>query len=788
MTTIEKLQKLAPFIPLIMLTLALVVIIVLIIEIARNVLRIFRERNHTVTKEELLTNTTEVNEKERGILIRRLLAADAIDPGPNLYMLLSYGSKTYYVRSFTITNLPNNIDFVLTMSELMNFPSCTTSYYIHPLSEAEMIAQLDRHTTMLESEILSTQDTNARRKLSMQKADTERTSIEIESGRTRLYDVGAIFTIFAETREELDKQSDLFRSIADGKRIEITGCYTLQSEAFLANAPLNSYVGHNTKGIVSSFIAPSPAVFNKMDKLSLSALYNYTQSTFTHKKGAPLGRDLFTRKPVLYNIYDPSHQSYVGALFGQMGSGKSLTVKILCIRNRIFGYRFCALDGQERKGFGHGEYADLAVNLGGHNFMLSPDSDNVLNIFDVSESVVTQNGTNSVTTLELAATKNYVVSTLFRIIQGDKPISDFNTYTYLNKVITDLVTKLYDNFGIYDQDPNSLYLKSNDSSGLSSGYEKKPLPTLTDFYKLAVRESIGANDPHVKESFNLIFAALGNYVREIYYSEKTGHFFTAQEYNNLPVKNFGGNQNVKEKCYTNQYGEHERVKSVRGVRTYFDGQSTLSIDIKNCPFLNIDISRLQEDEKRIARIVGMGFLNERVIKKNSEVLDAADKLLLIVDEFHEIIKDSVQLSSEQSGGNTVLDICNNIIRTARKRNVGMLLCSQTVREFEQCTTSQTIISMLSFAFVFKQPTQDTKLLIDKFGLTENQASYIVDGLGGKSGNPEDAKRHRGEACLIDIETKKVGFIKVDYLRNVEAAVVETDAEELNKLYGADRSA
>ena len=786
--TIEKLQKFTPFIPFLLCCLALIVIIVLLVEIGRHLLKAFREQSRVVTKEELLTNTSEFKEKERGVLIRRLLAADAIDPGPNLYMNLSYGSKTYYVRSFTITKLPNNIDFVLTMSELMNFPSCTSSYFIHPLSEAEMISQLDRHTTMLESEILSTNDTNARRKLQMQKQDTEKTSIEIESGRTRLYDVGAIFTIFAETREELDKQGDLFRSIADGKRIEISGCYTLQSEAYLANAPLNSYVGQSARGGLSSLIAPSPAVFNKMDKLSMSALYNYTQTTFTHKKGAPLGRDLFTRKPVLYNIYDPSHQSYVGALFGQMGSGKSLTVKILCLRNRIFGYRFCALDGQERKGFGHGEYADLALNLGGHNFMLSPDSDNVLNIFDISESVVTQNGTTEVTTLELAATKNYVISTLFRIIQGDKPISDFNTYTYLNKVITDLVTKLYDNFGIYDQDPNSLYYKSSDSKGLTSGYTKKPLPTLTDFYKLAVTESTVAVDPHVRESFNLIFAALGNYVREIFYSEKTGHFFTAEEYNSLPLKNFGGANNVMEKCFINERGEQERVRSVRGVRTYFDGQSTLNIDIKTCPFLNIDISRLQEDEKRIARIVGMGFLNERVIKKNSENLDSADKLLLIVDEFHEIIKDSVKLTSEQSASNTVLDICNNIIRTARKRNVGMLLCSQTVREFDQCVQSETIISMLSFAFVFKQPVQDTKLLIDKFGLTDNQAAYIVDGLGGKTGNPEDAKKHRGEACLIDIETKKVGFIKVDYLRNVEAGVVETDAEELNKMYGADRIA
>ena len=764
--------------------------IILLVEFIKAIVKFYKTYTSPENREVLKNKEYSQVKEGRGEIIRKLVCADAIDPSPNGYMVIAHGSKEYYVRSFTISKMPKKVDFAITFAGMMNFPNCISSFYVHPLSESAMSSKIDRHNHVLEAEYISSNDSNRRRRLSTQRNEAERWAREIETGATKFFDVGAIFTFSAEDLKTLNNVSDLFRAEAVSRGMEISNCYALQPEAFLANAPLNAYMDSgSSSGMFSDYISPSAAKFHLMDKRSVSTLYNYTQTSFSHKHGIILGRDLFMGKPVFFDIYDPSHLSFCGALFGGMGAGKSATIKVMVIRNRLFGYRYCALDGQQRKG-GDGEYADLARALGGINFKISTDSGNVLNIFDVTES--TQTVRNELgqleekVTLELVNTKSFIVSMLLRILQGDKTIQDITLHTYLRKTITKIVTTLYDEYEIFDGDASSLYEKrqSIDNGALSSGYLRKKLPTFSDFYVLAIRESFRNSDPTLVEAYNLILASFGDYVKEIYYSDRTGAVFTKAEYDALP-SGVMSNNGYAEKYYLGKDGTRERVVAVRGTRTYFDGQSTLTTDLRKCPFLNIDISKLQEDEKPIARIVGMGFLNEHVIKKNSDVLDSADKLLLIIDEFHEIINDAVKASGDEakSDGSSLLDMAENIIRTARKRNVGMLLCSQTVREFRQSVKCENIIGLMSFAFVFKQSFKDQEIVKNTFGLTDSQARLIVDSIGGKGEDDEEKKKHRGECCLIDIESKKVCFAKIDYFKSVEGSVVETDSVELAKMYG-----
>lgn len=787
---IETITPYKVWIQLAGLILVAAIVFVLIYEIGRVVINMIKTYTHSETKETILNKNLEkesVNDK--GVAIRKIVAADSIDPRPSKHMIINYGSKEVYVRTFTVASMPKRVDFATTFASLQNFKNCCSSFFVHPLSEAAMSAKIDRHNTVLEAEYMSTKDNNRRRRLSQQRNESEILASEIETGRTKLFSVGFLFTLVADSLKELNSLSDLFKSEASGKGIEISNCYSLQEEAYLANAPLNSYMGKNSKqGVIEQYIAPSAAKFWLMDKKGVSTLYNYTQSSFSHKKGIPLGVDLFTRKPIIYNIYDPSHTSFCGCFYGHMGSGKSLMIKTMCIRNRLFNYRFVALDGQRRKGLPEGEYAREAIMMGGYNFQLSSTSGNILNIFDVSESLtIVQDELTGilkeVTTLELTDTKKFIVSTLVHIMQGDKPIEDFSLYTYIKNIITTNVTKLYDNFGIENGNADSLY-EIRETEGLTSGNVKKEMPTLTDFFKLIVIGAIHNEDSSLKEAYDIITASLSDYVKEVYYSEKSAKFYTREEYLSLPSM-ISERTGVEEKYDNTQFGQ-EIVKSVRGTRTYFDGQSTLTVNPKQCPFLNIDLSMLQEDEKPIARIIGMGFLNEYVIKKNSESLSSADKLLCIIDEFHEIIKDAIKTDGVSSSANdsSVLDTVENIIRTARKRNVGMLLCTQTVREFTQNPQCEKIAGLMTFSVVFKQPIKDRDLIQKQFGITEAQANMICDGIGGNSqATEEDKKKHRGEACLIENETKKVCFLKGYYFEKVEGTAVATDADEITALFG-----
>ncbi len=774
------------WIKLVLILLLLAIVTVLFIEAIRALIRAYKNITTLETKEQIKAKDFETETvNNRGVSIRKLIVSDSIDPRMAKHMIINYGSKEVFVRSFTVAKLPRMVDFATTFASLQNFPNCISSFFIHPLSESAMSAKIDKHHKVLEAEEQMTKDSNRRRRLGQQMYETETLAREIETGRTNLYNAGFLFTIVADSLKDLNRISDQFKSEAIARGIEISNCYALQEEAFLANVPLNSYMGKNvTKGIIEQYISPSAAQFYLLDKNAVSTLYNYTQTSFTHRKGIPLGRDMFTHKPVIYNIYDPSHTSFCGAAFGYMGSGKSATIKEMVLRYRLFGYRYVAIDGQTRKGLQEGEYCYLAEHLGGENFQLSSTSGNVLNIFDISESnVIRKNPETGVleekTTLELLDSKTYIVSTLLHIIQGNAKVEDFKLLTYMRKVITDTVTELYNNFEIFNEDASSLYTTGSTISqgALTSGRVRKKMPTLTDFYKLIVLRALHNEDSQLNDVYNLTLASLSDYVKEIYYTERTGKFFTREEYDALPTK-VSEKTGLVERYVSTAFGE-EKVISIRGTRTYYDGQSTLKVNIKQCPFLNIDLSLLQEDEKPIARIIGMGFLNEHIIKKNSENLSSADKLLVIVDEFHEIIKDAVKTESDSSK-NSVLDMCENIIRTARKRNVGMLLCTQTVAEFLQTPQCERILGLLAFSFVFKQAIRDKEIIKKQFGITDTQANLIVDGIGGK--DEQDQKAHRGEACLIDHETKKVCFLQMYYFKQVEAKAVETDAAGVAELF------
>ena len=117
----------------------------------------------------------------------------------------------------------------------------------------------------------------------------------------------------------------------------------------------------------------------------------------------------------------------------------------------------------------------------------------------------------------------------------------------------------------------------------------------------------------------------------------------------------------------------------------------------------------------------------------------------------------------------------NMVRTARKRNVGCIFSTQTVAEFARYDETADILRQAAVKMVFKQDGQDRELLKKTLNITESQAQIITNQIGvvTDKSDPNAKTRHRGEMCVIDGED--VLFVKVDYLKAVEKLAVETDA-------------
>ena len=755
---------------IITLLLALVVIAILVIlcrAVFRAVMSILEEKKEE--KSALRTADFEkLEDADKGRTLRELIAPDGVDPAPNSYMVISDSGRDIYVRSFTITTLPKNTTFARTFAGLMDFTGCTSSVFVVPIPEGEMSRKLNKHITVVDSEIASASgNPNRQRQLSQQYSESMRWARELETGDNKFFNVGFLFSIYANSVSELNSASDEFRTTAKSVGIEISACFACQPEAYQANAPLNRV------NMTSEIVKGNAIKYFMMDKYSVSDIYNYTQTTFTHRTGTPLGWDLFTHKPVIFDIFN--HDSFIGIIYGPVGYGKSASIKMLAARNAAAGYRFAAIDSQPLKGTGGGEYNPLCRVLNGTIFQLSPESKNVLNLFDVSVSKTFESDDGIFLgiereTLKLTEKISLVVDNLLTILQSTKEFQDAEIFVRIGRILTDACVEIYEERGIYDRKPESLY---EEGSGVTSGKVLKDLPTMSDFYKRIVKKFSLNTDESLDNLYRFIIDGFADYVKPLYYLEKSATFISKEEYERIQPNADGL------RIVMNTSGETERVIAVRGTNTYFDGQSTISRDFRS-PFINIDISQLPNGTKKdIARQVALSWVNESIINKNSEDMKAAEKVMIIFDEAHENFKISY-------GRKIIAEIC----RTARKRHCGMLISTQTISEFGDYPETKKILDLASFHFIFAQPASAKDDLKTKFGLTDSQINYIVNvlGSGGANASPEEIRKHQGEFCLYDREYRRCAFIKFMYFKNSkEAMIAETNAEKVEKMFKRERA-
>lgn len=684
--------------------------------------------------------------------IKSIIAMDGVNPNPLSYFTINDKGRDCYIRTFTINTLPKHVQFATSFSPLFDFDDCISSIFIQPVPESRSIRQLDSKIIKIESDMIEAK--NDRNRNEVRKTQGKLVSAEawirnIEAGENRLYEVGFLFSIMCQSLEELNLRTNKLISTGRNKGIELCSCYGVHPEAFLSNGPFNHIYSLSADNM--NMITSSGIVLQTMDKYSLSTIFHHTTSSFSHRYGIPAGRITNTGEPILYDPYDKSHNGYNAIFAGMTGTGKSATMKMYISRLYHQHYYFVSIDS-DKKG-GRGEFSNAAERLSGVSYQIKNGSKYRINPFDIDEQLEWDEPTDTeYRTLRLNDKIANLTHIIMSLICGEDSNMNFTMSKAIRSIVNICISQLYDKIGIQDENPDSIYEfgKVLDNGVLVNGHVKKQMPTLSDFYMEVVKRKKTDKETAHEQAYTVILDAIGDWVSSIRYDSSTLEILTPEDYEERKKRNDNSLKNVVH---------------IKGTKSYFDGQSTISYN-EHTRYVNIDISALPKDDIPIAQEFACNFVEENFMKKNSENPKKAKKMVVICDEAHRMFKNKL-----------ACDYLEDWHRVARKRHISVWTCSQGLIDFSENKQTEAILSNATSKFLFKQDPKHEEFLKNSTTLTESQIQKLLS-IGGDPDDEDDVS-HKGECCLID--NNRAVFIKVDYL-STEQYIVETNIAKLKQMY------
>lgn len=681
--------------------------------------------------------------------LRQCVAPDGVSANQPNYIILNDTGKDIYVRTLGVIALPKQAYFAKTFKPVLDYHNSTTSIFVEPVKKEDAGKQIDNEIRLIEIEEETAENNARRRSLRNQKAERNQWANDNDKDLIRFFHVGILITIHADTLKELD--ANTWDLVQKGKKegIILTTCWGMQSEAFISNAPLGKiqYVNSGIKSIppfVEKFL---------MTHDSLSTIYNYTSKKFTLSEGTLLGEDLFTHQVKRIKLFDPTRNGYNIVIAGTTSVGKSSLCKSLLVKDSIENNtRYIFLDRQRPAGQTEGEYTHFVRSLNGTIYKFDDEAGNILNPFEVSEEYcVVKDGDEIIgeePTLKLKERISITSEILsIMVFNNDESLKkDWIDVSNINSLITKIVAELYEDKDIFHGVPESLFEDVDTPNGKIQ--VRKDLPTLSDFYKKLVYKQYFEPAEEFKNIYSIVRNAIEPYIRELYYLKDTYEFITKEEANRPENRN--------------------KVVIVKGIKTYYDGQSTIQYN-KNMRAMSYDLSGLSEKEQNIANLIAMFHSNELYVKKNSENPTKMQPLCIVYDEAHISLKDPKCAA--------MIELQARIVR---KKNCMIILLLQAIGDLEEkkCKNGDAIIKNIGLFILFKQSKIDADFIRKNITVTEAELQQIFE-LGGSIDENNKVAR-KGEFYITD--TYSGTFVKGAYMPKVEARIVETDPEKIRQMY------
>ena len=580
--------------------------------------------------------------------IKELIAPSGIDASHIDHLEILSNTKRY-ARSFFVSQLPRMCTFPELFRDLYLFGDINTSIFINPVKEERSQNELNRVINELETERIVAMDKgniNRESTITQKRLEAEKLRDEIAAGFNKLYEASIVATLFAYNLDELDRDTKMLTSEMSKTLVNIKTAWGIQEEAFQSNLPL---------------LEDKVKKVHTFDRNSMGTVFPFTTSEVGHATGVPIGFNKQTGTPILFDNFHPSLTNYNMVIFAKSGAGKSVTMKTLVSRSSVLmGIESLALDAE-------GEYTIVAESLGGINVVISPNSQTVINLFDVEVERVKDEITGKErTVLNIENKVEDVTQALLTMAKGSTRSTEVNELT--KQIIAESVAEEYASLGITNN-PNSLYKTINMELKGDNLFqkEKKEMPTIGSWYKRIREKARDNKNPDYQFHYSYLLKVMRQYVREY-----------------------------------------------DGQMAYFDGQSTFDL-LEGAPFINLDISQLEERFARpLAQQILLSWIWEKFVKKNSEDRKKATQKRVLVDEAWMLLPYP-----------EAVDFLNKMARRARKRNVSLAIISQRFQDFYEKPEAQAVLTSSDTKLFLAQDKSEIQYLKEVFKLSEGEAGFLV---------------------------------------------------------------
>ena len=580
--------------------------------------------------------------------LKDLIAPAGIDASHYDYLEI-FSKVSRFARSFYITTMPRQATFPYFLANIYEFGDVNASVYINPIPETTSQNDLNKTIVELQSERFVAQDTgdiNRESVLAIKQAEAEQLRDEIAAGYNKLFEATIVATLFSYNKQDLDKMSELLAMEASKTLIGLKAAWALQEEAFQTNLPFDDNKIRRR---------------HTFDRGSMATVFPFITSDVGHDTGVPIGINKQTGLPVIFDNFHSSLTNYNMIIFGKSGSGKSVTIKTIMARSAtLMGIENLVLDAE-------GEYVVVAEALCGVNITISPNSDKIINIFDIEPEVVRDEITGKEKLVVNVESKvEDVTQALLTMARGSTRSTEVSELT--KQIIAEAVSEEYMAIGITN-DASSLYEEefTTDENGQNVTRKRKLLPTIGSWYERLLHKA--------NENTNETYAFHYSYLTKV----------------------------------MRQY-----VRKYDGQMAYFDGQSTFDL-LDGTLFINIDISQLEEKFARpLAQQVLLSWVWEKYVKKNSENRAKAAKKRVLVDEAWMLLDypEAVQF-------------LNTMARRARKRNVSLAVVSQKFQDFYEKKEAQAVLTSSDTKLFLAQDKSEIQYLREVFKLSEGETDFLL---------------------------------------------------------------